>query len=156
MSRMARQPRGRGLELSLGAKRCGCCWPRYSRSPRLIARPSLKVVTSTQLGTEFCDAGAGRPFALQRSFQLMPQFQSPAGNARFHSSDTYLQRPGDLFITESFDVAQNNSLAIRSAQTFKRLAQLRFSLTRQGLLFGTWRILTRQRCRERLVSMLVN
>src|SRR6266480_1803587 len=85
----------------------------------------------------------------------MPQLQASAGNARLHSSDTYLQRPGDLFITESFDVAQNNSLAIRSPQTLKRLAQLRFSFTRQGLLLGTRRIVTRQRCRERFVSVLV-
>src|SRR3989442_961667 len=85
----------------------------------------------------------------------MPQFQSATGNARLHGSDTYLQRPGDLFITEAFDVAQNNSLAIRLPQAFKRLAQLRFSLVRQRLLLGTRRILTRQCCRERFVSMLV-
>src|SRR2546421_3530324 len=86
----------------------------------------------------------------------MPQFQSPAGNARFHSSDTYLQRPGDLFVTESFDVAQNNCLAIRSPQTLKRLAQLRFSLTRQRLLLGARRIVARKRCRERSVSMFIS
>src|SRR5437762_4145049 len=86
----------------------------------------------------------------------MPQLQASAGNARLHSSDTYLQRRSDLFITKSFDVAQDNSLAIRSLQTLKRLAQLRFSFMRQGLLLGIRRIVTRQRCRERFVSMLVS
>src|SRR6266478_8423061 len=85
----------------------------------------------------------------------MPQLQSSARDARLHRSDTYLQRPGDLFITESFDVAQNNGLAIRSPQTLKRLAQLRFSLMRQGFLLGTRRIVARQRCGERFISMLV-
>src|SRR5256884_7958038 len=137
MFRMARQPRPL-VELSLGAKRCGCCWPRYSRSPWLIARPCFrKSSLRPNLAPSFCDAGAGEPFALQRTFQLMPQFQSPAGNARLHSSDAYLQRPADLFITESFDVAQNNSLAIGPPQTFKGLAQLRFSLARQRLLLRT-------------------
>src|SRR5256885_16167288 len=66
--------------------------------PALIASSSLRP----NLAPSFCDAGAGEPFALQRTFQLPPQFQTAARNPRLNRADAYLQRLRNLFVAKPF------------------------------------------------------
>src|SRR5262245_45730521 len=122
----------------------------------LIARPFAKLVTSTQLGTEFSvtPGQANHSINLQRSFELLPQLQSSARDSRLHRPNADLQRRRDLFITESFDVPQNYCFAIRASQPQKRIAQLSFTFARQRLLFRIGGVNAGQRSCQRLVTLI--
>jgi len=82
--------------------------PLAADCPALLRKSSLRPNLAPSLG----DAGAGEPFALQRSFQLSPQLDSATRYARLYRTNTYLQHLRDFFIAKSFDVSQNHSFTI--------------------------------------------
>ena len=69
----------------------------------LSAEPSLRPFWHRVLR----EAGAGQPFTfyLQRAFKFSSQFQASPRQSRLYRSNIDLQRRGNLFIGQAFDVA---------------------------------------------------
>src|SRR5262252_1981195 len=122
--------------LSPGSEVTGCCWPRFKSLPSGWCPALLLSVRhfdpNWHRGSG--DAGAGQPFALQRSFELSSQLKSAARNSRFHGADTYLQRLRNFVRDIALDVAQADRFATGAAQRKQSAEELSFALQCQGLL----------------------
>src|ERR1700752_1188414 len=76
--------------------------------------------TSTHLAPSFVSRGRSA-IRLQRSFQLAPEFLATSRQSGFHCADADFQRGSDLLVCKTFNIPENDSLAIDTTQTAQRL-----------------------------------
>ena len=110
---MARQPR----RLYSAWERSAAVVAGHLTNAPLAGRPALLQVRHFDPTWHRVSVTPGQAnHSLQRSFQLLSQFQTAARDARLHRANADLQRLRDFLIGESFDVSKNHGLAIRAAQ----------------------------------------
>ena len=81
---------------------------------------SPPLFTSTHLAPSFVSRG-GSAIRLQRAFQLAPEFLATSRQSGFHCANADLERRSDLLVCKTFNIPENHSFAINTAQATQRL-----------------------------------
>src|SRR5437764_10340686 len=91
---------------------------------------------------------------LQRA-KFASQFRATARETGFDRADAYLKRRGDLLVSKTFNVSQNDDLSVGAAKRAKRVANCSFAFVRQRLLLRIARVSGTQACAQGLLCVAV-